>query len=142
MLHFRLPFSQKSPFGYSVYAIVSGFNSFCLNFCAVPGLCYLIGSCWLFICFTKDAADDLLLLNINGKLKRNRAEAKRRFLNIVRLYTDLKELSLINRIGVHCTECKHSTIICGFTAGLSTNLTAFMSSERLLCLYGQFQVQN
>lgn len=94
---FRLPLSQKSPFGYSIYAIFSGMQSFCINYCVVPGMCFLIGSSSLFICFTKDAANDLLLLNINGKLKRNRAEAKRRFLNIVRLYTDMKELSVTKK---------------------------------------------
>lgn len=85
-------------------------ESFCLNFCVLPGMCFLIGSSWLFICFTEDAANDLLLLNINGKLKRNRAEAKRRFLSIVRLYTDMEELS-VTKVK-RCTSC--SVICCYF----------------------------
>lgn len=70
-------------------------GTFGIVFCPVPGICFLIGCSWLFICFAKDATNDLLFLNINGKLKRNHAEVKRRFRNIVRTYADVKELSLI-----------------------------------------------
>lgn len=61
----------------------------------MPGICFLLGCCWLFICFAKEVTNDLSLLNINGRRKRNRFEVKQRFCNIVRVYTDVKELSVI-----------------------------------------------
>lgn len=59
----------------------------------MPAICFLTGSCWLFILFANDITNNLKLLKFNGKLNRNRAEEKRRISKIVRIFSDVKELS-------------------------------------------------
>lgn len=77
-----------------MYSIINLSSGFCVIFCAVPAICFLIGSCWLFISFAKDATNDLSLLINVEKPRRNYAELGKRFCDIVRAYSDVKELSM------------------------------------------------
>lgn len=53
-------------------------------------ICYLIGSCWLFIHFVKDIADDLHALNVTER-DFNYKEVKKCFCDIIQSYTDVTE---------------------------------------------------
>lgn len=61
--------------------------------CGLPIICILIGSCWLIIAFVKDITNDLSNFKIiEMRLIKNRAELKVRFFNMIRFYSDAKEL--------------------------------------------------
>ena len=61
-------------------------------------LSYLQGSCWLFISFGEDIANDLCLLNIERKSKRDSTQVnqKQHFCDIVKTFSDVQELSVVN----------------------------------------------
>lgn len=72
---------------------------FC-GFQAIPAICLTIGSCWFFICFVKDIANDVEWLNSSGKGMEisRRVEVKKRFCSIVRDYSEIKQLSRMSHI--------------------------------------------
>lgn len=135
----RLPFNAKTPIGYIFFLIFNSSVAFCVLFSIMPAICFLTGSCWLFILFAKDITNDLKLLEINGKLKRNRAEGKRRFCRIVRVYSDVKELSVMQNSNYNIekaldvTKLVYSIVFC---TGFSTNSMWFMSSKFSSFSYG------
>lgn len=88
-----MPFNIRTPLGYLVYSVLTYTDQICIVFNVEPAVWFLVGCSWLFICFGNDAKNDLLLLNVRGK-KRNHVEVKRRVCNILRTYSDAKELSI------------------------------------------------
>lgn len=56
-------------------------------------LCFLVGSCWIFIEITEDITKDLKHLKRNKETDRNNRKIKMRFFKIVQLFSDAKQLS-------------------------------------------------
>lgn len=108
----------------------------------MPAICFLTGSCWLFILFAKDITHDLNLLEFKGKLKRNCAESKRRFCKIVRAYSDVKELSVEMMVSKMkwSSYTKKLFILFVFCAGLLTSLTSFMNLKLSSFSFGHYPV--
>lgn len=58
-------------------------------------VCFLIGSCAMFIAFVEDISSDLTLLNDGyGKTKKQQQHWIERFFNTIQLYAQIKELSI------------------------------------------------
>lgn len=96
----RLPFNWKTPSGYFAAWIFQSIGFLCTLF-SVPGFNGLyFGSCWLFVAFAKDLANDLPQLNANKAHRQNLHELKSHFCRTVQYYSDMKELSGIYWIDV------------------------------------------
>lgn len=57
-------------------------------------MCFLMGSCWLFISFIKDTQNDLDQLSTTGKSGLGRLNVTERFCNLVKTYSNVKVLSI------------------------------------------------
>lgn len=92
----RFPFDWKTPLGY-----LFAFSSQCLEAytsiaSVLPMICFLAGSCWLFVCFAKDVTYDLSLFNVNSNSAGNdKGRMKQQLCKIIKLHGNLKELSEI-----------------------------------------------
>lgn len=61
----------------------------------IPLMSFLIGSCWIIIVCIKDISNDLSFLKPDEISNKSAADLKEPFCNIVKLYSDVKELSKI-----------------------------------------------
>lgn len=93
LMIFRAPFNWKTPIGYTFLIFFNTAAIFCLIICIIPIDCLLIANCWAIICFIKDIGNDLPLLSIGGRSKRNRSKVKQRLCDILQPYLDVKQLS-------------------------------------------------
>lgn len=89
LLYKRLPLDWHTPFGYFVVFLTEAGASVATFLCVASVICFLIGSCLLFIHFVKDIADDLPALNVNEPSDSNYMEVKKRFCDIIQSYTDV-----------------------------------------------------
>lgn len=90
----RWPFNEKTPLGFLYQSIIFGIGSFSVLIIALSGLSLLLGSCWLFISFAEDIQNDLSALNIRRRSKQNSMLAKQHLRDIVKAFSDVKELSI------------------------------------------------
>lgn len=91
----RVPFNWKTPIGYVQLLILFDVLCFCCVFSVIPTVTLLIGFPLLFNAFVEDITHDLTFLNnkYSSSYRKNRREFRKRFCNIIRLHSDLKELS-------------------------------------------------
>lgn len=87
----RMPFNWHTPLGYFVTYLMEFGSSVATFLCVASIICFLIGSCWLFIYFVKDIADDLSTLNAGEISSKNNKEVMDGFCNIIQSYTDVTE---------------------------------------------------
>lgn len=85
----RMPFDWHTPFGYFMTYLTEFGASVATFLCVASIICFLIGSCWLFIHFAKDIADDLSILNAGEISSNNYKEVMDGFCNIIQSYTDV-----------------------------------------------------
>lgn len=79
--------------GYTFAVIIQAVTSFFTLHCVVTIVTFLIGTVWIFISFTKDISNDLLLLNADNKPSGRNADTKKKFIDIIQYYADIKQLS-------------------------------------------------
>lgn len=74
----------------------------CLMLCVTPIMCFFIGTCWSFILFIDDIANELsscLIENdLLNKRKNQQKDLKKNFCVIVQLYSDVKQLRASTKI--------------------------------------------
>lgn len=58
-------------------------------------ICYLVASCRSFVAFLEDIKNDVTFLNVGGTSDYSQVMLKQRLCNIIQLYSDVKQLSLI-----------------------------------------------
>lgn len=85
--------NSKTPLGYFCVLLLESSETFSIVSIALSAICFLVGSCWLFISFAKDMQYNLNLLNIGGESNENRLKQKERLCNIVNFFSDVKKLS-------------------------------------------------
>lgn len=90
---YRLPFNHKTLFGYIVALLGQAVPIIGLLLITNQILSFLIGSCWSFISFIDDIANELSCLKLNKASNTNNPEMKKNVYNIVQLYSDVKQLS-------------------------------------------------
>lgn len=95
----RLPMNSKTPLGYLCVLLLEASESFSIVSVALSAICFLVGSCWMFISFANDMTNNLHLLNIGGKSEENHVKMKERLCNVVNFFSDVKELSDIGARG-------------------------------------------
>lgn len=74
--------------------IAQATSSFATLHCVTSILSFLFGACWLFISFAKDISNDLLLLNAGNKSNESNDHIKKRFIDIMQYYADIKQLGV------------------------------------------------
>lgn len=89
----RSPINWKTPIGYISLLLIQFVGVFTAALVALPNVTFLIGSTWLFNCIAKDVTNDLAGLNVNRKSISNRKVVRERFCSIVKLFSELKQLS-------------------------------------------------
>lgn len=89
----RWPFDEKTPLGYLCQTFFQCTGGFCLFSVAFLGNSFLLGSCRLFISFAMDLTSDFDGLNIERKSQRNSMKAKQNLRNIVKVSSNVHELS-------------------------------------------------
>lgn len=92
----RLPFNWKTPVGYLVAWIFQSIGFFYTLYQSPSWIGMYFGSCWLFVSFAKDIANDFPQLNATKAERRSYCELKGRFCRIVQFHSDMKELSGID----------------------------------------------
>lgn len=119
---FRLPFDWKAPFRFLVAMIGLHAAFFAILLGLLPTISLFIGSCLLFISFTKDITNDLVMLNIGGLSKRGRDQHMRmHFLNIIKLHSVVKQLRASRGMRFHLNQSQLILLIC-FSLILSCRL--------------------
>lgn len=96
-----MPFNWKTPYGYFIAYVIVSCAAYCTFYCAYWVLCFLIGSCWLFVTIAEDITNDLKQLNINEDKVSHESRQKlqrRIIINIVRLHVDATQLSRFKSI--------------------------------------------
>lgn len=91
----RLPYDWKTQLNYvfTMLAMALVCVPMLLNLLAT--ICFVIGSCWLYISFMNDIINDLKCFNMGAmSSKRRQAKTKERFSEIIRNCSDVKELRL------------------------------------------------
>lgn len=91
----RVPFNWKTPLGYLLVLAFYGYGMLCVVTLALPTMCLLMGTCWLFVAFAKDLTNDLHFLNINLPSNSNSLQLRGHLCKLIQLYSDIKELSWI-----------------------------------------------
>lgn len=69
-------------------------GEFCLMLIAPSFMLFFIGSCWSFIHFLDDIANELSCINVDEATNTNKQEMRKQFCNIVQLYSYVKQLCL------------------------------------------------
>lgn len=99
----RLPLGLVSPFGYFICWCIITAAIYCIYSSIIPLLCLYLGECWVSYSIIKDISKDLSHLNgSQASMSRqshplNGQEFKVQFCNIVKLFSDFKELSSMTR---------------------------------------------
>lgn len=90
-----LPSIWKTPIGYAIVMLDIVLGDAFSILCAIPTICFCLGSGWFLMSFAEDITNDLRHLNVNKKprLPDDRRELRLKFCKIIQLYTDVKELS-------------------------------------------------
>lgn len=95
-----LPWNWEQPFGYVLALIIQAISTHCSLYCVTPVIAFMIGSCWLFGAFIEDIIRELDGLNDQIKSKKKPKNARNKmnkhFCKIVQLYSDVKQLRMIN----------------------------------------------
>lgn len=89
----RLPFNWRTPLGYAIALSVQGLAAYFTLVSISTVVCFLVGSCWLFISFIKEVSEDLCVLYDDKSAKRNHADLSKYYSNIIQTYADVKQLS-------------------------------------------------
>lgn len=90
-----LPFNWQTPCGYLIALLTQFAAAFAVLSSASAVLGFLVGSCLLFIDTVRDITTDLKLLNDDqsSSERSNNQRIKVRFCNIVKIYSNAKQLS-------------------------------------------------
>lgn len=89
-----MPFDWHAPLGYSIALLEQAIVAYCACCMTSPVTCFIAGSCWLFVAFVEDITSDLCALNAEIKsTNANQMDVKKRFCEIINLYSDVKQLS-------------------------------------------------
>lgn len=91
-IHLRLPFNWHTPFGYAIALFAQFTAAFAVLYATSTILCFLVGSCWLFIVIIRDITSDLLESNRIEMYKSSNQDLKMRFRSIVEFYLDGKQM--------------------------------------------------
>lgn len=89
----RIPWDWYEPLKYVVALISQVIGAICTLYCVAPVISYMIGSCWLFCAFIKDITSELHVLRADRPSNGRQNERKKHLCKIIRLYSDVKELS-------------------------------------------------
>lgn len=93
--HFRWPFDEKTPFGCLCQSFFQSAEGFFSLIIVLTLISFLFGSCRLFISFADDIKHNLNALNNVRRAKRKPAQVKQQFCEIVEMFSEVKELSII-----------------------------------------------
>lgn len=88
-----MPFDWKTPFGYLFAIVPQGIDIFCIVLDVAPVVGFMFGSCMLIIAFVEDITSEFKELSTNESLMESQMEMRKRFGNIIQLYSNIKELS-------------------------------------------------
>lgn len=91
--NFRLPFNWKTLIGYLLAEILIIIYAICSFLIIGNSVCFFCGFCWLYISFADDISSDIIALNDSEVSQRVDKELVERFINIVQLHVDVKQLS-------------------------------------------------
>lgn len=89
----RLPTVWKTAVGYTMFMLDIFFGDIVSVLFVLPLISFVLGSCWLFKSFIEDILKDLRHMNV-GKKSQNESIVIH-FCNIVKLYTNVKELCAV-----------------------------------------------
>lgn len=92
-LSFMIPFSWQSPVGYFFMLVFSAIDCFCSTTACTATICLFIGSSYVLITLAEDLTNDLDGLNYIDSSSPSKRQISKQYIDIVRLYTNLKELS-------------------------------------------------
>lgn len=94
------PFDWHTPFGYFVAAFVQTVSALCTNTLLTWIACPALGFSWLITSLMENITNDLAHLKV-GKLSdpKNRRKLRQHFCRVVKLHSDVKQLSKINLMG-------------------------------------------
>lgn len=140
IFHFHFvswPFNEKTPLGYFCQSSFQFVESYSWLITNLTGLSLLFGSCFLFTSFAEDITNDLNMLNIARKSKRNSKKVKQNLCGIVKAFSEVKELSWFE------TEIRHAfslTLIFNrkFYFRLIDEFNAFVNLSLFSPFYGHF----
>lgn len=91
----RLPFDWKTPYGFLVTVSTQAASCFCVIYDVAPHVGFMFGSCILIIAFIEDIANEFTALAAPSKsLARRHMQMKKRLFNIIKLYSNVKQLSI------------------------------------------------
>lgn len=89
----RIPWDWRAPFKYVIALIAQTIAKLCTLYCVAPVIAFVIGSCWLFCAFLEDITEELYGLRAERLSIARQNEMKGHFCKIMRLYSDVKQLS-------------------------------------------------
>lgn len=91
-LFVRLPFSWKTPIGYSIYLTLEYLSVFAVALSMLPTICFAVGSYLLVYLVNKVIANDFHILC--GKISTGKdKEVKKLFIDMIADMTEVEELS-------------------------------------------------
>lgn len=93
----RLPTVWKTAVGYTMFMLDIFFGDIVSVLFVLPLISFVLGSCWLFKSFIEDILKDLRHMNV-GKKSHTKSQNESiviHFCNIVKLYTNVKELCAV-----------------------------------------------
>lgn len=91
--YIRLPFNWKTPLGYLIAQLAQTLAAYFTLVCLASVLCFLVGSCWLFITFIEDITQNLFVWNNDKTANRNHEDRLKCYCNIIQSYVDVNQLS-------------------------------------------------
>lgn len=84
--------------GYLVALLAQAFDAYFTLVCAASIICFVVGSCWLFVSFVKDVSQDIFVLNDDKSAKRTHTDLLKYYSDLIQAYADVKQLSTQNLI--------------------------------------------
>lgn len=92
VFHPRWPFNEKTPFGFLIQSIFQFAESFTWCILVHIALSLLLGSCWLFMCFSDDIKSDLSVFNMRQRSNVDSLHVKRIVRKIIKVFSNVHEL--------------------------------------------------
>lgn len=115
----RWPFDWKTPSGYLVAWLAQFAGSISITITAIAFFNIVLGSCWLFIVFSKDITNDVAAFNVKISKADDQAKLMEQFCNLIQIYSDAKRWATI-------LTCEHAPqTYFYFLSGWWTNLTKY-----------------
>lgn len=88
----RLPFDWHTPLGYCSALFVQFTADFAVLYSASTVMCFLVGSCSLFITIIRDITGDLTVLDCNESANNSKHSIQMQFRSVIEFYLDVKQM--------------------------------------------------